>query len=85
MVAKSSHTSVGVDGLAYLMPQPMACSRQTRGQGFLSDTVLSHHSTMGGGVLLGDMQPPGLDICGGVSLPGYLCHRVLHRVHCFLP
>jgi hypothetical protein len=63
----------------------MACNHQTRGQGFLLGTFLSHRSVMGGAALLEDTQPLGLDIRKGASLPGYLCRRVLHRVYCFLP
>jgi hypothetical protein len=63
----------------------MAYSRQMRGQGFLLGAVLSRRVAMGSGALLGDMQTPGLDIRGSVWLPRYLCHRVLHRAHCFLP
>jgi hypothetical protein len=64
---------VGVDGLAYHMYQTMACSRQMRGHGFLPGVVLSHRAAMGGGALLGDTQPLGLDIHVGVSLPRSLC------------
>jgi hypothetical protein len=39
--AKPSHMGVNVDGLACSLHHPMACSRQTRGQGLLPSTVLS--------------------------------------------
>jgi hypothetical protein len=38
-----------------------------RGQGFQPGTVLSHHATMGGGTLLGDVKPPGFDNYGGAD------------------
>jgi hypothetical protein len=63
--AKSSHVEVSVDGLACPTHQPMACNHQTRGQGFLLGTFLSHHSIMGGAALLEDTQPLGLDIRKG--------------------
>jgi hypothetical protein len=66
LIAMSSHTGVGVDGLACLVHRPMAYSRQTRGLGFLPCAVLSHHAAMGDGALLEDTQPPGLGIHGGV-------------------
>jgi hypothetical protein len=51
-----------VDGLACPLHHPMTCRRQTRGQGFLLGAVLSHHAAVGGGALLGDGEPPGVDI-----------------------
>jgi hypothetical protein len=57
---------VNVDGLACLMHRPTAYGRQMRGHGFLPGVVLSHHVAKGSGALLGDTQPPSLDICGGV-------------------
>jgi hypothetical protein len=48
--------------LAGPMHRPTPCSHQTRGQGFLLGAVLSHRAAIGGGALLGDTQPPGLDI-----------------------
>jgi hypothetical protein len=48
------------------MHQPTTYIRQMRGHGFLPSAVLSHREAMSGGALLGDMQPLGLDICGGV-------------------
>jgi hypothetical protein len=62
LASKPSHVGVDVDGLAYLMHCPTFCSHQTRGQGLLSDVVLSHRTAVGGGAFLGDAKPPGLDI-----------------------
>jgi hypothetical protein len=61
-----------VDGLTCPMHRPTACSRQMRGHDFLPDAVLSHRAAMSGGALLGDTQRLGLDICGGVWMPGYM-------------
>jgi hypothetical protein len=63
LIAMSSHTGVDVDGLACPLHRPMACSCHTRGQGFLLGAVSSHRVAVGGGALLGDLKPPGLDIC----------------------
>jgi hypothetical protein len=57
LLAKSSHMGVDVDGLAYPLLHPMACSHQMRGQGFLPSVVLSHHVAVGGGALLWDAKP----------------------------
>jgi hypothetical protein len=65
MVAKPSHARGGVDGLAYPL-----CSRQARGQDFLSDVVSSHRVAVGGGALIGDARPLDLDTCGGVDCLG---------------
>jgi hypothetical protein len=62
LVAKPSHVGVDVDGLAYPLHHPMTCSCQSRGQGFLSGTALSHCAVVGGDTFLGDVRPPGLDI-----------------------
>jgi hypothetical protein len=43
LAAKPAHVGVAVDGLAYPLHRPMACGRQTRGQGILPGVVLSHH------------------------------------------
>jgi hypothetical protein len=82
LVAKSFHVGVDVDGLAYPLYHPMACSRQTRGWAFLPGVILSHHVAVGGGALLRFVKPPGLDICGGIDWLG-TCVRVLHGAHCF--
>jgi hypothetical protein len=58
---------VDVDGLAYPLHRPTACSHQTRGQGFLPGAILPHCVAVGSGALLGDAKPRGLDICGGVE------------------
>jgi hypothetical protein len=39
LVSKPSHTGIDVDGLANPLHYPTACSRQSRGQGFLSDAI----------------------------------------------
>jgi hypothetical protein len=54
-----------VDGLAYPLYHPTACSHQTRGQGFLPGVVLSHHVAVDDDASLGNAKSPGLDICGG--------------------
>jgi hypothetical protein len=84
LVAKSSHTGVIVDEVAYPMHRPTARIHQTMGHGFLPGAILSNHAVMGGGTLLGDTLLSGMEIRIGVGLPGYLCHRVVHRAHCFL-
>jgi hypothetical protein len=48
----------------------MACSHRTRGQGFLLGAVLSHRAIVGGGALLGDVEPLVLDVCGGADRLG---------------
>jgi hypothetical protein len=53
LTTKSSHVGVDMDGLAYLLHRPMVCNRQTKGQGFLPGTVLSHHAAMGSGAFPG--------------------------------
>jgi hypothetical protein len=42
MATKTSHVGVDVNRLACLLHRPMTCSRQTRGQCFMSGSVLSH-------------------------------------------
>jgi hypothetical protein len=43
LAPKPAHVGVDLHGLAYPLHSPMACSRQTRGQGLLLGVVLSHH------------------------------------------
>jgi hypothetical protein len=57
--AKPSHVWVNVDGLACPLYHPMAYSRQTRGQDFLSDVTLSQHAVVGDGTFPEDAKPPG--------------------------
>jgi hypothetical protein len=79
---------VDVDKLACSLHRPTTYNHQTRGQGFLLGAILSHYAMVGGGALLVDTPPPGLDICRGVDcldaciigyyierifLPGYVC------------
>jgi hypothetical protein len=59
LAAKPSHAGDDVDGLAYPLHHPMACSHQKRGQGFLLGAVLSHHCS-GKWCLPGDVKSPGL-------------------------
>jgi hypothetical protein len=59
-----------VDGLACPLDRPMVCSRQTRGQSFLSGVVLSHCAAVGGGVFSGGAKPLGLDIPWSVDRLG---------------
>jgi hypothetical protein len=66
LIAMSFHTGVSLDGLACPMRRPMACNHQMRGHGFLLGAVLSYRATMGSGALLGDTQPPGLDVHGAI-------------------
>jgi hypothetical protein len=61
LVAHPSHVGVDVDGLAYPLHRPMACSHQTRRQRLLPWAILSHHYS-GRWRLSGDMKPPSLDI-----------------------
>jgi hypothetical protein len=61
LVAKPSHVGVDVDGLACPLHHPTVYSWQMRRHGFLSSAALSHHSTVEGGVFLGDAKPLGLD------------------------
>jgi hypothetical protein len=70
LAAKPSHVGADVDGLAYPLHHPMSYSHQTRGQGLLSGTALSHRAVVGGGAFLGDAKPPGLDICWRVDRLG---------------
>jgi hypothetical protein len=63
LVAKSSYAGVDVDGLACPLYHSTAYNCQMRGHGFLPGTVLSRHVAVGGGALLGDAKPPGLDNC----------------------
>jgi hypothetical protein len=70
-----------VDGLAGPLHRPMTCSHQTRGHGFLPGAALSRHVAVGGGALLGDTQPLGLDICGGVDYLGtYVIEFYIERI-----
>jgi hypothetical protein len=62
LVTKPSNMGVDVDGLPYPLHRPMTCSHQTRGQGILSGTALSHHAAAGGGTFPRDAKPPSLDI-----------------------
>jgi hypothetical protein len=62
LAAMLFHVGVDVDELAYPLHCPMACSRQTRGHGFVSGTAISRHAVVGGGAFLGDVKPLGLDI-----------------------
>jgi hypothetical protein len=43
LATKLSHVGVDVNGLACSVHCPLACSRQTRGQGFLPGGILSGH------------------------------------------
>jgi hypothetical protein len=43
LAAKPSHVGVDVDRLACPLHRPMACGRQTRGQGLLPGVILSRH------------------------------------------
>jgi hypothetical protein len=70
LVAKSSHVGVDVNGLACPLHRPMSCSHQMRGHGFLPGAILSHRVVVGGGTLLGDAKPLGLDISGGTDRLG---------------
>jgi hypothetical protein len=67
LAAKPFHRGVDVDRLAYPLQHPMACGRQTRGQGFLSGAVLSNHVLVGGGAFPGSAKPTGLDILWSVD------------------
>jgi hypothetical protein len=51
-----------VDGLAYSLHHPMACSCHMMGHGFLSSIALSNHVAVGGDAFLGDAKPLGLHI-----------------------
>jgi hypothetical protein len=70
LVAKPSHVGVNVDGLAYSLHRSMICSRQRGGQSFLIGVAPSCHVAVGGGVFLGDVKPPGLDILCDVDRLG---------------
>jgi hypothetical protein len=59
LTTKPSHVGVDVDGLACSLHHPMACSRQTMGQGLLQGTVLSSRCS-GRWHLSGDVKPLGL-------------------------
>jgi hypothetical protein len=41
LAAKPAHVGIDMDGLAYPLHCPIACGRQTRGQGLLPGVVLS--------------------------------------------
>jgi hypothetical protein len=62
LAAKPSQLGVEMDGLARPLHHPMVCSCSMRGQSFLPDAVLSHHTTVGGGTFLRGAKAPGLDI-----------------------
>jgi hypothetical protein len=51
-----------VDGIACFLHRPTLCSRQTRGQSFLTGAAPSRRAALGGGAFPGDAKPPGLDI-----------------------
>jgi hypothetical protein len=70
LVAKSFHAGVDVDELACPLHHPMAYNCQMRGRGFLLGVVLSRRAIAGGGTLLEDVKPSGLDICEGVDRLG---------------
>jgi hypothetical protein len=81
LVAKPSHMGVDVDGVACPLYYPMACSRQTRGQGFLPGAVLSRRATVDNGALLGHASQPDLDVCGGADRLGtYVIEFYIERV-----
>jgi hypothetical protein len=61
LAAKPAHVGFDVDGLAYPLHRPTACSHQARGHGLLPVVVLSHCCS-GRWHLSGDVKPPGLDI-----------------------
>jgi hypothetical protein len=60
LAAKPSHVGVDVDGLACPLHCPMACSRQTMGQSFLSGAALSHRAAVGNYAFQGGCEAPGL-------------------------
>jgi hypothetical protein len=53
VTAKPSHVGVDVDRLACPLHHPAVCGHQTRGQSFLSGTVLSHCTTVDDGAFPG--------------------------------
>jgi hypothetical protein len=53
---------VDVDGLAFFLHHPTACSRQTRGQGLLSGIAFSRRVVVGSSAFPGDAKPLRLDI-----------------------
>jgi hypothetical protein len=63
----------------------MTHSYQTRGHGFLPCAVLFYRAA-GGGALLGDLKPPGLDFCGCIDRLGtcviefYMEHFAFTRI-----
>jgi hypothetical protein len=70
LAAKPPHVGFDVDGIAYPLHRPTACRHQTRGQGFLSGTALSHRTAVGSGAFPRDAKPLGLDICWSVDRLG---------------
>jgi hypothetical protein len=62
---KPPHMGVDVDGLACPLHHHMACSHQTREQGFMSGTALSRQAAVGGGAFPWDVKPQAW-IIGGV-------------------
>jgi hypothetical protein len=70
LAAKLSHVGVDVDGLACPLHHPITCSRQMRGESFLSGTTLSHRVAVGGGAFPGDVKSSGLDIRWSVDRLG---------------
>jgi hypothetical protein len=70
LAAKLSHVGVDVDSLACPLHRPMAYGHQMRGQSFLPGAVLSYRVAVGGGTILGDAKPPGLDIQWSVDCLG---------------
>jgi hypothetical protein len=86
LFTKPSHVGVDVDRLACPLHYPTAFSHQTMGQGFLPGVILSRRAIVGGGALLGDTKPPGLDICGGANQLGtcvikfYIEHVAFTRI-----
>jgi hypothetical protein len=59
--AKPSHEEIDVDGLAYPLHWPTACSCQMRGHGLLPGATLSY-CCHGWWRLSGDVKPPDVDI-----------------------
>jgi hypothetical protein len=56
LAARPSNVVIDVDGLANPLHRPTICSRQTRGQGFLSGAALSHCAAVGCGAFSGDVR-----------------------------
>jgi hypothetical protein len=83
LAAKSSHVGVDVDGLACPLQHPMAYSRQTRGQDFMSGAALSHRAVASGGAFSGGAKPLDLDIRWSVDCMDTYVVEFLHGVYCF--